>query len=141
MTPRSPDFRRNKNLINLIADTSTKRPQLLPETSWYQVLEAGETGNETEGVAGLRDGSTILQNSWVNSTADDAPKASFYLSDSGETRLRGKIKDGGDDTVAFVLPEQMRPEFEETFICPTNEDGVLDLSQVRFRAYQAGEGE
>ena len=121
---RTPDFRKNKNLIDVIVDKG--RPPRMAETGWYRI--AATALYESAAAGGQYYGSTlaVFQNSWQNSSISGAPPASWYVSESGETRMRGKVGKGGTaldasvGQVLFVLPEEARPEYAETFICATD---------------------
>jgi hypothetical protein len=102
---KSRDLNIDDNPFSLIQDT--RRPHLEPETGWY--LVGPSEAHEVD-----------FENSWGNvgvvAGVTNAP-ASWYLSEDGEVRLRGKIDGGSAGTVAFTLPEEVRPEYAETFIC------------------------
>lgn len=123
--PRSPDFKRNKSIPDLIADT--RKPKLLPETGWYRV--AITELFEGQGVGGQYIGSTlnVFKNSWANVVGATIAPASWYLSQFGEVRFRGKITGGVEGTVVFTLPEEVRPEYAETFIVATD-DGSATIT-------------
>ena len=74
-------------------------------------------------------------NGWANvgvvAGVTNAP-ASFHLSDDGEVRFRGKVDGGTVGSVIFVLPEEMRPEYAETFICAV--DGGTQHANVTVHA-------
>jgi hypothetical protein len=114
MAPRSPDFKRNKSIVDLISDT--RKPKLLPETGWYRV--AITSLYEATSAGGQYYGSTvaIFKNSWQNSGGLTNAPVSWYLSQNGEVRFRGKIAGGFPGTVVFTLPEEVRPQYAETFI-------------------------
>jgi hypothetical protein len=112
---KTPDFRINKSIPDLIADT--RRPNILPETGWYKVGMS----------SGYEIGSYFL-NSWLNDSSPTSPDASWYLSEDGEVRLRGKITGGALGVVAFLLPEEVRPEFAETWICAVDGGGTANVS-------------
>ena len=124
--PKSRDLNIDKDIFDIVGQDC--RPKLEPETGWWKVGEDEEY-------------EIPFENTWDNAAGVDHPPASWYLSVDGETRLRGKITGGSDDTVAFTLPEEVRPEFIETFVCPVDEDGNIDLSGIKFRAFQAGDTE
>ncbi len=133
MAPRSPDFKRSKSLGELISDTSTKRPQLQPETGWYRI--AITELFEGQGVGGQYLGSTvnIFENLWENSVDVNSPPASWYLSQNGEVRFRGKITGGSIGSIICVLPQEIRPEYAETFIVAT------DTGSAKITVRQNGE--
>ena len=114
--PKSRDL----NIDNSLADVvgQTRRPKLEPETGWYKI--------------GVSEAYAIsFVNSWSNvgvvAGVTNAP-AGWYLSEDGEVRLRGKIDGGSAGTVAFVLPDEVRPEYAETFICAVNGGGKANVT-------------
>lgn len=123
---RSPDYPYKHRLDDIVGEL--RRDKILPETGWYKV--------------GASDLDVPFQNSWENAGVvagvTNAP-ASWYLSEDGETRLRGKVVGGAVGTVVFTLPEEVRPEFGQTFICPTDDDGEIDLSTIKYRAWGDGD--
>lgn len=121
---RSPSFKRTTSSEELIS--GLRKPRILPETGWWKV-----------GASEPRE--VPFEDSWENAAGVGNPPASWYLSEGGETRLRGKVTGGADNSVICTLPEEVRPEFVETFVCPIDENGNLDLSGIKFRAYQAGD--
>jgi len=134
--PKTPDLNIDRTIGELIA--SQRKPQLLPETGWAKVsLTIGYEASTPKGYfIGIG-----FTNSWINATQANSVPASWYLSDDGEVRLRGKIRGGNDDTVAFVLPEDVRPEYAETFVAPVDENGNVDLSGIKYRAWGEGDTE
>lgn len=114
-------------------------------------------------VSGLQAWQTAtLVNSWTNDGTTGWPSSSYYLSPDGSVVVRGLIKGGSTNTVAFTLPTGYRPEFHQQFSCPyydgatlnnqvtvrVQSDGIvvpqqtvtaaganLDLSSIRFRQY------
>jgi hypothetical protein len=148
MAPRSPDFKRNKSMMELIADT--RKPKLMPETGWYRIGISELF--EGAGQGGLFVGSSLaifdLYASWRN--VDDTPTsgsasasspASWYLSPDGDVRLRGRVispEITGEIETLFWLPPEARPEFIERFIVTVDAYGNVDLSGVRFRAWGGG---
>jgi len=111
MSNKSPHFNRNRNIPDLIAEQRAHKPE--PDTSWFK------TGEEE-----IRE--IPFENSWGNvgvlAGVTNAP-AGWYLSTNGEVRMRGKVDGGAVGTRIFVLPEEVRPEYAETFICAV--DGGL----------------
>jgi hypothetical protein len=128
------------NIDNSLADVvgQTRRPKLEPETGWAKVgITAGYEASTPKGsFVGVG-----FTNSWISATTVDSVPASWYLSEDGETRMRGKIRGGATNTVVFALPEEARPEYAETFICPIDTNGNIDLSGIRFRSWQDGDTE
>lgn len=120
---KTPNLRQNRTLPDLLG--AINRPKVEPETGWHKVGSGPD--NEIN-----------FQGSWVNTTdATDAP-ASWYIDEHGEVKLRGGITGGSVGSTIMTLPEEARPEFVETFVVSSN-SGVLNLSPIRFRAYQAGD--
>lgn len=107
--PRSRDLNIDKTIFDVVGNV--RAPRIEPETGWYNIGEewAAEEPIEFD-----------FLNGWGNvGTVEDVPHApaSFYLSEDGEVRLRGVIDGGSVGTIAFMLPEEVRPEFAQTFIC------------------------
>ena len=121
---KSRDLGIDKTIFDVVGNT--RAPKLEPETGWYNV---GEEWAEGEPIT------VEFLDGWENS-GGNGPPASWYLSEDGEVRLRGQVIGGDDDSTIFVLPIEVRPEFEEIFVCPVDEDGNLDLSGIKFRAFQ-----
>lgn len=119
--PRTPDFRKSNSPAELIS--SIRRPKLIAETGYYNVGEAWDPEDPT----------TIdvdFTNGWGNigifNDITRAP-AGWYLAEDGETRLRGVV-DGGDvDTVLFNLPEEVRPEYGDTWACAILGGGTANI--------------
>lgn len=124
MSPRSPDFKRNKTMADLMSDT--RKPKLLPETGWYRVAltslyEGSSTGGQYYGST-----TAVFQNSWTS--ASGATPVAWYLSQNGEVRFRGKIDGGVAPSLIFVLPKEFRPQYAETFIVAV--DGGLVSANI-----------
>jgi len=114
--PKSRDLNIDRTIGDVIQ--STRRPTLEPETGWYKI--------------GISEAYAIsFDNSWGNvgvlAGVTNAP-ASFYLSEDGEVRCRGKIDGGAVGTTAFVLPEEVCPEYAETFICAVDGGGSANVT-------------
>lgn len=73
---KTPDFRQNKKFSDLLGEAS--RPKPLPETGWNDVGAIDE------------DHGVNFEGTW-NNFSDTTVPASWYLSESGEVRLRGRI--------------------------------------------------
>lgn len=58
---------------------------------------------------------------------------SYYVK-SGEVRFRGRAQGGDVDTVVLVLPEELRPTYEQTFICD-----LQPVGWAKIRVYPNGE--
>ena len=102
---RSKDLNIDKTPGAVMA--STRRPRLGPETGWYKV-----GASEPHGV----DFNAPWGNAGVLNDITHAP-ASWYLSHNGEARCRGVVDGGNIGEVIFTLPEEVRPEYGQTFIC------------------------
>jgi len=108
--PRSPDNRIQRNLgdpggmASLLADI--RKPKLEPETGWHRI--GASAGYET---------GVYFKNSWNAVNGATLPDPSFYLSESGEVRSRGRVNGGSVGSVIFTFPEECRPEYAESFIC------------------------
>lgn len=123
---RTPDFKSNKSFSDLLREATKPRP--FPETGWYRV--------------GLSEAYQIpFENGWDNVSATNVP-ASWYLSEDGEVRLRGNVFTDGEDfeTTIFTLPEEVRPEYTETYVVPLEDDGSIHLENIHFRAFQGVPG-
>lgn len=118
--PKTPDFKNNKNISDLLG--AADRPRPLPETGWNYVGP-----NEPHGIN--------FENNWDNVGSGEIP-ASWYLDENGEVKLRGRVKGGSADTVIFTLPEEVRPEYTETFIIAKENDESIHLENIRFRAFE-----
>jgi hypothetical protein len=113
---RSPDYPYKDRLDDIVGDL--RRDHLQAETGWQKIGPS-------------QDHEIDFENSWANagvvSGVTNAP-ASWYLSEDGEVRLRGKIDGGAAGTVVFTLPEEVRPEFAETFICAVDGGGKANVT-------------
>ncbi len=123
---KTPGFKITKSTSDLISDL--RKPRVLAETGWWKVGASQPLGVAFEGT-------------WENADGADHPPASWYLSEDGEVRLRGKVTGGDDGSIICTLPEEVRPEFTETFVCPVDDSGNIDLSGIKFRSYQQGDVE
>jgi len=72
---KTPDFKQNKNFPDLISEL--RKPNPRPETGWNAVGPGEEHGVD-------------FQNGWNNFSSTTVP-TSWYLSEDGEVRLRGRI--------------------------------------------------
>lgn len=122
---RSPNLPVERTIGELIG--SMRRPKNETDTSWYRVGPS-----ESHGVN--------FTNSWLNVDTGSSPDASWYLNSDGEVRLRGSISGGDVDTTIFVLPEGLRPEFEEIHIVGDDENGIR-LDGLHFRSFEIGAGD
>lgn len=74
-----PDFKQNQTFADLIAES--RRPKPLPETGWNLVGPGEDHGIDFQsGVSGT----------WANFSTSTVP-CSWYLSEDGEVRLRGRV--------------------------------------------------
>jgi hypothetical protein len=112
MSNKSPHFNRSRTIPDLIAEERRRRPDA--DTSWFKV-------GPTEPMA------VDFQNSWGNVGGSGIAPASWYLSENGEVRLRGKITGGVAGTVAFTLPVNVRPQYAETFIVAVDGGGKANV--------------
>jgi len=103
--PRSPNYPYQDRLDDIVGKLIQE--PLRPETGWYKVGPSEAHEVDFEGGWG---------NVGVLAGVTNAP-AGWYLSDDGEVRLRGKVDGGAVGTNIFTLPEEVRPQFAETFIC------------------------
>jgi len=127
----SPDFRIKRSIPDLIA--SEIKPQILPETGWYRVSITENYEGSTKGGQYIGSTLAVFQNSWMNVTGAalanaTEPPASWYLSEGGEVRWRGKITGGVAGTVVCVIPEEVRPQYAETWICATDTGGSANVT-------------
>lgn len=114
---RSPHFKRNKSIPELIADQRKSIP--LADSAWYKVTTSGLDIGFSNGYG--------FQSSWANVGGNSNPPCSWYLSESGEVRFRGKITGGSAGTIAFVLPPEVRPQYAETFIVAVDNGGQANV--------------
>lgn|SRR5574338_434057 len=102
MSRKSPDFKRNETLSDIISDI--RKPKREVDTAFYKV--------------GASEAYQIpFENSWGNNGATDQDDAQWYLDDGGETRLKGVVIGGSVGTTMFTLPEENRPKGVQTFTC------------------------
>lgn len=124
---KTPDFKQNKTIPDLIAET--RKPPIMPETGWYRI---SITENYEAQGSGGQHISTITEalfmNGWNNVTGATNAPAGWYLSDGGEVRMRGKITGGDAGTVVAILPEEVRPQFAETWICAVDGGGTANVT-------------
>lgn len=134
--PKSRDLNIDKTLNDVVGEI--RRPKLEPETGWARAgITAGyEASTPKAYYPGIQ-----FENNWVNATTADEAPASWWVSESGEGRLRGKVRGGAIGTTVFTLPEEVRPEYVQEFICSIDDDGNIDLSNIRFRTWANGDTE
>jgi hypothetical protein len=111
--PKTPDFKQNRTIMDLISDTRKPRP--MAETGWWKIGPS-----ESYGI--------VFQNSWANVGGSGVPSASFTTSEDGWVRMRGKIDGGAAATVVFNLPTEARPEYLEVFPCAVEGGGTANVS-------------
>ena len=115
MAKKSPDFKRNKTIIDLISDT--RKPLLLPDTAWYKV--------------GLSEAYEItFKNGWANVGGSGNPDAQWQVDHSGENaeaRIKGLVDGGTEGTVIFTMPEDTRPRYREVFTCAVEGGGTANI--------------
>lgn len=109
---RSPDFKNNRTIADLIADTRKPRP--MAETGWWKI---GAT-QEYE---------IAFQNSWANVGGSGIPPAAFTTDENGWVRMRGQIDGGSVGTVLFNLPTEARPEYFEPFTVAVDGGGSANI--------------
>lgn len=113
MSKRSPNFRRNKTIPELIADT--RKPPLLPDTAWYKV--------------GISQAYAIgFTNSWANVGGSGNPDAQWYMDDIGEAIVVGLVDGGIEGSVMFTLPEETRPRYRHPFVCAVEGGGTANVA-------------
>lgn len=132
---KTPDLNVNRTIGEIIA--SQRKPNIESETGWYNIDEEWAI-NEPITVG--------FTNAWAHAgtvAGITNAKAGWYLSDSGEVRFRGKISNTGiidaSKPVITILPDEVRPEYAQEFILPVDDDGNIDLNQIRYRAHQKGD--
>lgn len=118
---KTPDFKYNRTIGELLSEQ--RKPKTIPDTAWREIGD----GSADE---------IVLEGTWINDGDLTTPNPAFYLSEDGEVRLRGKVREGTD--LIVVLPEECRPEFDMNFIVyvyDTDNNGI-ELSEIRFRSFQ-----
>lgn len=115
MTGRSPNFKRNKTVPELLSDT--RKPKLIADTAWYKVgpSEAYEI---------------VFQNGWQNVGGSGNPDAQWYLDEGGETRVIGLVEsdDFIEGSVIFEFPEENRPRYREMYVCAVEGGGTANVA-------------
>lgn len=109
---KSPNFRRNKTISDLISDT--RKPRHLADTAWYRV-----------GID--QDYEIPFENSWDNAGGANNPPAQWYMDEEGEVRLKGLVDGGAEGTTMFTLPEENRPQHREVFTCAVEGGGSANV--------------
>lgn len=113
MSNKSPHFNRRRTIPDLISEGRQALRNV--DTTWQKVGPS-----EGHGIG--------FTNTWGNVGGSGNPPASWYLSDNGEVKLRGKITGGNVGSVAFVLPPEVRPQFAETFIVAVDGGGQANVT-------------
>ncbi len=111
--PKTPNFKRNKTISDLISDT--RKPRVIADTAWYKV------GASQAYQIAFEDG-------WANSGGVDEDDAQWYMDDGGETRLMGVVAGGGAGSTIFTLPEENRPRGVQTFTCAVIGGGTANVA-------------
>ena len=113
MTGRSPNFKRNKTVPELLSDT--RKPKLIADTAWYKIgpSEAYEI---------------IFQNSWANVGGSGNPDAQWYVDENGESKCVGLVEGGDEGTVIFEFPEENRPRFKQVYTCAVDGGGTANIA-------------
>ncbi len=110
---KTPGFKITKSTSDLISDL--RKPRVLPETGWWNIGEDEPREIPFEG-------------SWGNyDDGNNYAPASFYLSEDGESRLRGVVDGGSEGEVIFILPEEMWPEYTQVFACSVIGGGTANI--------------
>lgn len=115
MPRKSPNFKRNKSVAELISDT--RKPILLPDSAWYKV--------------GPSEAYQIEFNSpWQNVGGSGNPDAQWHTDHSGENseaRVIGLVEGGDEGTVIFTLPDDTRPRSVQGFVCRVLGGGTANI--------------
>lgn len=110
---KTPDMRYSRDISEVISQRT--KPVLQPETGWHKIGISEDIG-------------IAFQDSWANVGTTGSPPASFYLSNDGEVRNRGKVDGGIEGSTIFTFPEECRPEYSETFICAVDAGGKANIT-------------
>lgn len=111
--PRTPNFKRNRTIPELIADT--RKPKIEADTAWYKV---GAT----------EDYEIPFENSWQNAGGVDQEDAQWYMDENGETKLKGVVGGGAEGDTIFTLPEENRPRGVQTYTCAVIGGGTANVA-------------
>ena len=111
--PRTPNFRRNRTIPDLISDT--RKPPRLADTAWYKVGED-------------EDYEIPFENGTTNTNATDQEDAQWYMDELGETILKGVVNPPGAGETMFTLPEENRPRGIQTFTCAVIGGGSANVA-------------
>ena len=118
LTKEWPGTRSFLDTVNKI-----QKVALTPDTGWIRVGISATTNPDYEI-------SPPFENGWDNVGGTNSPPMSFYLSASGEVRLRGNIEGGSSGTTIFTLPSGFRPEFTERFSIPKDDLGGTSTIEI-----------
>ena len=113
MSRRSPDFKRNNSIAELISDT--RKPKRLADTAWYKIGE--DEDYEIEFGAG-----------WATVGGSGNPDAQFYMNEEGETVVIGYVDGGEEGSIIFNLPEENRPRYREPFVVAVEGGGTANVA-------------
>lgn len=109
---KAPGFKVARTTSEIIAEL--RKPPILPETGWWNIGDGEPLEIPFEG-------------SWGNNGDTNEAPASFYLSEDGEARLRGVVDGGNEGDTIFILPEELRPEWNQTFACAVIGGGTANI--------------
>lgn len=125
---RLPDLPHKRTIADVIS--SMRSPTPGADTAWYKVGPS-----EAHGIN--------FENYWVNATLATAAPAGWHLSEDGQVRLRGRVRNSGgygaDETTIFTLPPELRPEFDAYFVVDTDDPQEFSLDVIKFRAFELGD--
>ena len=116
MSGRTPNFRKNRTIPQLISDT--RRPRLLPDTAWYKVGPSEPYEIDFQGA-------------WANVGGSGNPDAQWHIDHTGENsecRVIGLVEGGEEGSVMFTLPEESRPRYREPFVCAVEGGGTANVA-------------
>lgn len=119
--PKTPQWRKNQTLADTVS--SLRRPSSVPETGWHGVTEI------EIGPGFIND--WVAASSASNTPGTGSPMPAWMLDEHGDVRFRGNIDNPDDDptnTVAFTLPEDVRPEYDSgPFVCGMELGGYANV--------------
>ncbi len=112
MSRKSPNFRRNKSLPEMMADT--RKPKLIADTAWYKVGPSQAY-------------QIVFENGWANVGGSGNPDVQWYVDGEGEKKLIGLVDGGDEGTVIFNLPEEVRPRYKQIYVCAVDGGGTANV--------------
>ena len=112
MSRKSPNFRRNKSLPEMMADT--RKPKLIADTAWYKVGPSQAY-------------QIVFENGWANVGGSGNPDVQWYVDGEGEKKLIGLVDGGDEGTVIFNLPEEVRPRYKQIYVCAVDGGGTANI--------------